>query len=85
MLINTFFAPEQPEAHTMIPLMAVLKTGVVPSGIASPVRKQDNKQRGPIILCIIEIYYFSWFFLNRYETCYLPNKLVNLIFLLTHI
>lgn len=47
---GTFFAPEKPDALTMTPLIAVLNSGVEPSGIGSPVRKQDNKQRGPIIL-----------------------------------
>jgi hypothetical protein len=34
----------KPEAVTIVPLIAVLYTGVDPSGIDSPVKKQDNKQ-----------------------------------------
>lgn len=47
---HTFVTPPNPEAETIKPLIAVLNTGAVPSGIGSPLMKQDNKQRGPTIL-----------------------------------
>lgn len=49
-LIITFKAPENPEAVTIKSLIAVLNTGVDPSGIDCPVKKHDNKHLGPIIL-----------------------------------
>lgn len=46
----TLMVPENPDALTIQSLIAVLKTGLDPSGIGSPLKKHDSKQRGPIIL-----------------------------------
>lgn len=46
----TFSSGDNPEAHIQRPLITVVNTGLVPSGIDSPLMKQSNKHFGPTML-----------------------------------